>query len=59
MLDGFAKDLAKKGGQLILADLSAPVRQSLMMLAHMPNVRLVGPLEQAMAELRLLPGNQG
>ena len=59
VLDGFAKDLAKKGGQLILADLSAPVRQSLMMLAHMPNVRLVGPLEQAMAELRLLPGNQG
>jgi len=52
VLEGFAKDLTKKNGQLVLTDLSHPVRQNLNILHHLPNVRFAGSLEQVMDEFR-------
>ena len=52
VLEGFAKDLTKKNGQLVLTDLSHAVRQNLDILHHLPNVRFAGSLEQVMDEFR-------
>lgn len=55
VLEGFARDLAKKGGRIVLADLSPAVRMNLKQLGHFPNITLGDRIEQVMDYLRSLP----